>query len=196
MKKSLLLPATLLIGLWAQSAAAGMTRVEFSGEFSDYGSGTFSGFVEFESDQTSGIFSFTDAAVSAGTTVTQADETPMAVSAKSYNIGAFTGNQANPRDFLFLWEFGDFVDDDVTGFTGSRGLSLGFVDGFNPAGGEISGFELTCISFLCEAFDENTPFRSAAAAGTYTVSVPEPATLGMLGIGLLGLGVMRRRRAA
>lgn len=187
MHKSLLLPVTLLLGLWAQSAAAVLTRVEFSGEFDDYGSGTFSGIVEYDSDQTSGFFSFVDASASAGTMATAEDTTPVAVGPMSFDGGALS---VGPD----LWKISDFVDDDVTGFIGSRILGIRYVDGFNPAGGDAIGFEVLCTSFLCNMEGDNTLFRSGT--GTYTASVPEPATLGMLGMGLLGLGVMRRKRAA
>jgi hypothetical protein len=65
----------------------------------------------------------------------------------------------------------------------------------NTVGGaiEFSGLNTTTLNHSSVVFDGmNTAFFVTGVAN----SVPEPSTLGLLGAGLLGLGFMRRRRAA
>ena len=64
-------------------------------------------------------------------------------------------------------------------------LSLSFAD---VGAGSWSFFDIDCSRHGCDVTD-------AEGTGSYARAVPEPATLSLLGLGLLGFGLIRRRRA-
>jgi hypothetical protein len=52
------------------------------------------------------------------------------------------------------------------------------------------------VAAAWNAFDNRSQGRPFRDSGTETHAVPEPGTLALLGIGLIGIGVARRRRNA
>jgi len=89
--------------------------------------------------------------------------------------------------FLTLGEFGQVVD-----IQGALTIAGTFSEIFLGR----DGFEGTYVDV--QQFDPNSAI--AVSRGTYSVSrvtsVPEPGTLALLGIGLAGMGLARRRRTA
>ena len=92
-------------------------------------------------------------------------------------------------------------------FTGSStfGGSFGLVNAFDDTLGHEPTYAVGERLGCCGGNGTENEYSQASlilgdprgVAGSYAaVSVPEPATLGMLGAGLLTLGVKRRRRAA
>ncbi len=87
---------------------------------------------------------------------------------------------------------------EIVGFTVYSSGASGFYTGTASydgigffAGSDVFG-SVTSIRFYAME-PTNSDF---ALAGIRTASVPEPGTLGLLGLGLLGLGYARRRKAA
>ena len=94
-------------------------------------------------------------------------------------------------------------DDTVADLTNGPLLALNFASALTNAGGLIDilpgfdpnfSFESACLSADCGSFDDNDFIREVTAG---QVAAPEPGTLALFGIGIIGIGVaVRRRRKA
>ncbi|WP_279247035.1 VPLPA-CTERM sorting domain-containing protein [Candidatus Litorirhabdus singularis] len=84
---------------------------------------------------------------------------------------------------------GNFVDETV--------LVLVFDDfGFSPLGGEVLGLEFICRSAECEDFEITESIQRWGILDYQVTSyVPIPAAAWLFGSALLGLGVIKRKRA-
>jgi hypothetical protein len=71
-------------------------------------------------------------------------------------------------------------------------LALGLL--VTSAAAQARGFSLPPQPLSCESSFANLFGNSGNQGCGQTVSVPEPATLGLLGVGLLGLAIKRRRK--
>ena len=92
-------------------------------------------------------------------------------------------------------------DDTVADLTNEPFLALNFEFALTNAGGLIDilpgfdpnfSFESVCISANCGSFSTGIDNLREVTAGQ--VAAPEPGTLALFGIGLVGLGIMSRRR--
>ena len=129
----------------------------------------------------------------------------------SVNTGSLTGigieNVATssfsfnyPASFLstITAQFSNGIFSKIIGQNGPNNARYGFNSGFSS--GQVS---FGCAAISCSAgnyfgyLDSNTFVDGFGVVNyTLTATVPEPSTLGLLGAGLLGLGFIRRRRAA
>lgn len=113
-----------------------------------------------------------------------------------YHYASIDGNGENSAAFqLALWEiiYGD-VPLSLTGgnfysamFSGARATAQGWLDNLS------SNVSMGLYEFFVLTPDNPTPNQTLLTARR--VEVPEPGTLALLGLGLLGAAGMRRRRA-
>lgn len=82
---------------------------------------------------------------------------------------------------------GDGLSLDVEGI-GAFGLFFGYVAG--PGLGDVCGIGVECSL----VYDDNSFGESVSGELVTVRQVPEPGTLGLLGLGLIGMGVARRNK--
>ena len=117
--------------------------------------------------------------------------------AESYETTFSLGSDDNYNDATITW---DGAPDPAISCTATDPCYVGVKDG--NAQPNIYVFELSdwdgmgSIFFQGFFFEEGSISNVSIWNGTTTTTMPEPGTLALLGLGLFGMGLMRRRRAS
>lgn len=174
-----------LVVLMAPGLAAAVP-VKFSGSFNLLGTGSVSGVVDYQPID-GVLFPLVNAATTDG--VMFNSTSGIAVLGEAFDTGWTATN--NPGEDMALWNAAAAAD--ATGLLGDRLLFVDFepFGGFAAGGGTARVTEFICQVSGCTGFDPVTTFRRT---GDVQYTVPEPGIVGLMGIGLLGLALGRRRR--
>lgn len=129
-------------------------------------------------------------------------------SALAQTISGFTVNSPYVLSWIQSSEFteGDWV---TASISGAAVLSQDFYSNPYPGGSQFwEGWQTMTYAFVADAATLTFKFNSATGRGFFSEpgidsfgivdvgqSIPEPASLALVGIGLAGLGAMRRRKA-
>ncbi len=121
--------------------------------------------------------------------------------------GAAPTKVSAPSDFTFSFSGGSFAantaqktDQSVT-LAGNESITVQFLGTFTPAG-SLSAYDPAAASLIANLNRSGTDGSysiasafslSAPPSGVTAASVPEPASIALLGAGMLGLAALRRR---
>lgn len=129
-----------------------------------------------------------------GPTGTFTDNSTDTVASGTYNLNFYNGGGGDGKIYDWLITFPTGNDDDSRLTTGEHGLwsikttSADSADAWSVNKIHINAFDTSGNSIKINGCVDGT-------SGCGTTTVPEPGTLALIGLGLAGLGLSRRRKA-